>query len=53
MPPDGMPPDARTLWALIDERARTVPDALLAVDEHGRRLTFGEYRDGRSAAPRA
>ena len=40
-----MPPDARTLWALIDERAESVPDALLAVDEHGRRLTFGEYRE--------
>ena len=40
-----MPPETGTLWALVDERAHTVPDALLAVDEHGRRLTFGEYRD--------
>ena len=40
-----MPPDARTIWALVDERAHDVPDALLGVDEHGRRLTFGEYRD--------
>ena len=39
-----MPTDATTLWALIEQRADTSPDALLAVDEHERRLTFAEYR---------
>ncbi len=33
-----------TLWALIERRAGETPDALMAVDESGRRLTFGEYR---------
>jgi acyl-CoA synthetase (AMP-forming)/AMP-acid ligase II len=33
-----------TLWALIERRARETPDALMAVDESGRRLSFGEYR---------
>jgi acyl-CoA synthetase (AMP-forming)/AMP-acid ligase II len=33
-----------TLWALIERRARETPDALMAVDESGRRLTFDEYR---------
>ncbi|HWC38898.1 MAG TPA: AMP-binding protein, partial [Acidimicrobiales bacterium] len=33
-----------TLWALIERRASETPDALMAVDESGRRLSFGEYR---------
>ncbi len=37
--------DQRALWTLIDERAATTPDALLAVDANGRRLTFSSYRD--------
>jgi acyl-CoA synthetase (AMP-forming)/AMP-acid ligase II len=33
------------LWGLIEARADTTPDAVLAVDELDRTLTFGEYRD--------
>ena len=36
--------DGRTLWELIDNRAEATPDAVAAVDEHDRTLTFGEYR---------
>jgi len=32
------------LWGLIEARADATPDALLAVDELDRALTFGEYR---------
>jgi cyclohexanecarboxylate-CoA ligase len=32
------------LWGLIEARADATPDALLAVDELDRVLTFGEYR---------
>jgi len=35
---------ARRLWTLVEERATASPDRLLAVDEHGRSLTFGAYR---------
>ena len=35
----------KSLWQLIDERATVSPDARMAVDESGRTLTFGEYRD--------
>ena len=34
----------RLLWPLIEARASATPDALLAVDEHDRRLTFGDLR---------
>lgn len=34
----------RTLWELIEQRAAATPDRLMAQDEHGRTLTFGEYR---------
>ncbi len=37
--------DGRTLWELIERRAAESPDAEMAVDEDGRRLTFGGYRD--------
>jgi cyclohexanecarboxylate-CoA ligase len=37
--------EGRTLWDLIGRRAAATPDALMAVDEHGSRLTFAEYRD--------
>ena len=37
--------DGRTLWELIENRAEATPDAVAAVDEHGRTLTFGEYRN--------
>ena len=42
--------DAATLWELIDARASASPDALMAVDETGREMSFGHYRD---AAERA
>jgi acyl-CoA synthetase (AMP-forming)/AMP-acid ligase II len=34
-----------SLWSLVDARATQSPDELLVVDDQGRRLTFGEYRD--------
>ena len=34
----------RGLWALVDARANATPDALLAVDEHDRVLTFEALR---------
>jgi cyclohexanecarboxylate-CoA ligase len=37
--------EAGTLWELIEARAAATPDALMAVDELGRKLTFGSYRD--------
>ncbi|HEX6425840.1 MAG TPA: AMP-binding protein [Acidimicrobiales bacterium] len=36
---------ARNIWDLIVARADESPDREMAVDESGRRLTFGEYRD--------
>ena len=36
---------ARNIWDLIVARADDTPDREMAVDETGRRLTFGEYRD--------
>lgn len=42
----------RSLWELIEWRADETPAAQMAVDEQGRSLAFGEYRDavGRAAA---
>jgi cyclohexanecarboxylate-CoA ligase len=37
--------EARNIWDLIVRRADETPDREMAVDESGRRLTFGEYRD--------
>ena len=37
--------EGRTLWELIEKRAAATPDARMAVDESGREMTFGEYRD--------
>ena len=37
--------EGRNLWELIERRAADTPDAEMAVDEDGRTLTFGEYRD--------
>jgi len=34
-----------TLWELVEKRADATPDAEMAVDESGRRMTFAEYRD--------
>ncbi|MEZ5169375.1 MAG: AMP-binding protein [Acidimicrobiia bacterium] len=42
--------DARTLWELVDRRAELTPDALFAVDEDERHMSFSEYR---AAAERA
>ncbi len=36
--------EARTLWQLIERRADATPEALFAVDERGRRLSFAVYR---------
>jgi cyclohexanecarboxylate-CoA ligase len=36
---------ARNIWDLIVRRAELTPDRELAVDEAGRRITFGAYRD--------
>jgi len=33
------------LWPLIEARAAATPDALFALDERGRSLTFAHYRD--------
>ena len=33
-----------TLWALVEARAETSPQSVMAVDEHGREITFAEYR---------
>ena len=37
--------EGRTLWELIERRAADTPDAEMAVDEDGRRLTFRQYHD--------
>ena len=42
--------DARNLWELLEKRVDATPDAVMAVDESGRRLTFAEYK---AAAERA
>ena len=36
---------ATHLWGLIEDRASATPDAVMAVDEHDRTITFAEYRD--------
>jgi acyl-CoA synthetase (AMP-forming)/AMP-acid ligase II len=37
--------EARNIWDLVVRRAEQTPDREMAVDERGRRLTFGEYRE--------
>ena len=37
---------AGSLWGLIEARTAATPDALFAVDDQDRELTFREYRDG-------
>ena len=39
------PLEEQTLWGLIEARAAASPDAVMAVDEHDRTITFAEYRD--------
>ena len=33
-----------TIWQLVESRAAATPDALVVVDEHRRRITFGELK---------
>ena len=35
---------ANSFWALVEARTSLTPDALLAVDDRGRRTTFADYR---------
>ena len=37
--------DVAVFWDLVEQRAAATPDAMLAVDEQERRLTFAAYRD--------
>jgi cyclohexanecarboxylate-CoA ligase len=37
--------EARNIWDLVVRRAEETPERELAVDETGRRITFGAYRD--------
>jgi len=37
--------DVSNFWDLIERRARETPDALMAVDETGRTMSYGEYRE--------
>jgi acyl-CoA synthetase (AMP-forming)/AMP-acid ligase II len=37
--------DRLPLWDLIERRVARTPDAVMAVDERDRAITFGEYRD--------
>jgi cyclohexanecarboxylate-CoA ligase len=36
---------APTLWELTEKRASATPDAVMAVDENGKSMTFSEYRE--------
>src|SRR5439155_16850376 len=36
--------DGRTLWELLERRVDATPDAVMAVDESGRTLTFADYK---------
>ena len=42
--------EGRNLWELVEARAAASPDVVMTVDEAGRKVTYGEYRD---AAERA
>ena len=42
-----------SLWDLIERRAEDTPDARFVIDEHGRTLTFVEYRDAAEQAAAA
>src|SRR5258708_18087154 len=37
--------DVSNFWDLIEQRARTTPDARMAVDDTGRIMTYAQYRD--------
>lgn len=36
--------DAPTLWELLERRVEATPDAVMAIDQDGRQLTFAEYK---------
>lgn len=36
---------AETVWQLVENRAKQSPEAVMLIDEHGRTLTFGQFRD--------
>ncbi len=42
-----------SLWDLLEQRVADTPDARFVVDEHGRTLTFAEYRDASERAAAA
>ena len=37
--------EAKTLWSLIEKRAKASPDTLVMVDETDREVTFAGLRD--------
>ncbi len=37
--------EAKTLWDLVEKRASETPEHLFGLDEAGRSVSFGEYRD--------
>src|ERR1700720_1929338 len=37
---------AKSLWAAVRDRAEMTPDLGMAVDEHGRTMTFASFRHG-------
>jgi acyl-CoA synthetase (AMP-forming)/AMP-acid ligase II len=37
--------DAKTLWNLLDRRARETPDAPMLIDERDRTVSFADFRD--------
>jgi acyl-CoA synthetase (AMP-forming)/AMP-acid ligase II len=42
--------EARNLWELVEARAAATPDRRMLVDEEGRSLTFGAYREAAARA---
>ena len=36
--------DAGNLWELLEARVAATPDAVMAIDQDGRSLTFAEYK---------
>lgn len=37
--------EGRNVWELVEARAAASPDNRMTIDEHGRSVTFGEFRD--------
>src|SRR5262245_66170801 len=38
-----------TFWGVVEWRAAQTPDLVMLEDDHGRSMTFAEYRDGAEA----